>query len=161
MTRAWIATGSNLGDRAARIEAALAELERDPRVRGLVASRLVETEPVGGPAGQPRFLNGVARLDFEGQAEALLDLLQALEERAGRVRAEPNGPRTLDLDLLFFGDLELSGPRLTVPHPRLEERPFVLEPLVELEPTLRLPRSGRTAVEQLAHLRRESDTAQA
>lgn len=154
MTRAWIATGSNLGARREQIEAALEALEADPRVSQLHASPLIETDPVGGPEGQPRFLNGVARLDFEGGAEELLGLLQALEERAGRVRVEPNGPRTLDLDLLLFGDLEQSDARLILPHPRLEERRFVLEPLARLEPALRLPRSGRTVTEQLARLER-------
>ena len=153
MTRAWIATGANLGRRAEQIEAALEALRADPRVEGLVASPLVETDPVGGPPGQPRFLNGVCRLEFDGEAEELLALLHELEDRVGRRREVRDGPRPLDLDLLFFGDRRSGAPGLRLPHPRLEERAFVLEPLAALAPDLRLPRCGLTVAQRLAQLR--------
>lgn len=143
MTIAFIGLGSNLGDREATIRAALDRLAATPGVRVLAVSRLRDTEPVGGPPGQPRFLNGVARLETTLSARSLLDLLLATEAALGRVRtagggsSEPRwGPRTIDLDLLLFDEERIDEVGLTVPHPRILERPFVFEPLGELAPEL-------------------------
>jgi 2-amino-4-hydroxy-6-hydroxymethyldihydropteridine diphosphokinase len=143
VVRAYVALGSNLGDRAATIRAALAELAETPGVEVVSVSSLVETEPVG-YLDQPRFLNGAAALETELPPRELLDLLLATEARHGRRReAVPaQGPRTLDLDLLLYGDLEVDEEGLQIPHPRLHERAFVLGPLAELDPTLEVPREG-------------------
>jgi 2-amino-4-hydroxy-6-hydroxymethyldihydropteridine diphosphokinase len=147
-TTAWIGLGSNLGDRRLHVERALRELERLGRV---AASSIHETEPVGGPPGQPRFLNAVARLDTPLALRALFDALQSIERSHGRDRnAEiANGPRTLDLDLLLFGDARRDDPELRVPHPRFEDRLFVLLPMCELAPDLRLPRSRVSVAERV------------
>jgi 2-amino-4-hydroxy-6-hydroxymethyldihydropteridine diphosphokinase len=153
MTRAWIALGSNLGDRRGRLDGALAELAATRGIRVLRSSTWLETEPVGGPAGQGPYLNGVAELEVELGARELLERLLEIERGAGRERAVANGPRTLDLDLLLHGDARIDEPGLVVPHPRMEERAFVLEPLAELAPRMTLPRCGRTVAERLADLR--------
>ncbi|HED65845.1 MAG TPA: 2-amino-4-hydroxy-6-hydroxymethyldihydropteridine diphosphokinase [Planctomycetes bacterium] len=151
--RAWIALGANLGDREAALDGAVRELASAPDVRVLRVSPWIETDPVGGPVGQGRYLNGVLEARVAVGARALLDLLQRIEGEFGRDRSREvrNGPRTLDLDLLLYGTARLREPGLVVPHPRLEERRFVLEPLVALEPDLVLP-SGRTARGALANL---------
>jgi len=137
MTRAYVGLGANLGDREATIRAALAELP------GLVAvSELRETDPVG-VVDQPAFLNGAAALDTELSARELLDALLALERKLGRARRERWGPRTIDLDLLLYGEERIDEPGLTVPHPRLHERRFALEPLADLDPELVVPGCGR------------------
>lgn len=137
MTRAYIGLGSNLGDREATIRAAVAALP------GLVAvSSLQETDPVG-KTDQPRFLNGVAAVETDLSAPELLQLLLSVERELGRERRERWGPRTIDLDLLLFGDETLDEPGLTVPHPALHERRFALEPLAELDPELLVPGRGR------------------
>jgi 2-amino-4-hydroxy-6-hydroxymethyldihydropteridine diphosphokinase len=143
MPRAYVALGSNLGDREATIRAALAELDAAPGVEVAAVSDLIDTEPVG-YLDQPRFLNGVAALDTELPARALLELLLAVEARFGRDRASvpAQGPRTLDLDLLLYGDARIDEPGLHVPHPRLHERAFVLEPLAQLSPDLDVPGKG-------------------
>jgi 2-amino-4-hydroxy-6-hydroxymethyldihydropteridine diphosphokinase len=139
VTLAYVGLGANLGDREATIRRA-AEL-----LGALRVSTLRETEPWG-YADQPLFLNGVAELDTEEGPRALLDRLLAIERELGRVRGgERYGPRTIDLDLLLYGDLELDEPGLAVPHPRLHERVFVLEPLAELAAGVVVP--GRGAVE--------------
>ena len=141
MTRAFVGLGANLGDREETIRAAVAALP------GVVAvSELRETDPVG-VADQPRFLNGVAALETRLSARELLDTLLAVEQRLGRERRERWGPRTIDLDLLLYGDAEIDEPGLTVPHPRLHERRFALEPLAELASGLHVP--GRGTVEEL------------
>lgn len=159
MAIAYVALGSNLGDRAALLEAAVSALDSTAGVRVLRRSRWLETAPVGGPPGQPRFLNGVVELDSELDPEALLAELLAIEHRHGRVRTVPNGPRTLDLDLLLFGARRVRSERLEVPHPRMEEREFVLAPLAELAPELRLAGSGLTVRERLAQLRAACNAA--
>src|SRR3954447_10007127 len=138
MTRAFVGLGSNLGDRDETIRAALSRLD------GVIAvSRLRETDPVGFE-DQPRFLNGVAELETELSPRALLGRLLEVERSLGRTREGPRfGPRTIDLDLLVYGDLELDEPGLTIPHPRLHERRFALEPLVELAPELVVPGRGQ------------------
>jgi 2-amino-4-hydroxy-6-hydroxymethyldihydropteridine diphosphokinase len=145
VTRAYVGVGANLGDREATIRTALAALP------GVVAvSALRETEPVG-VVDQPPFLNGAAALETQLSARELLDLLLAVERELGRERGERWGPRTIDLDLLLFGGETIDEPGLTVPHPRLHERRFALEPLVDLDPELAIPGRGRL-VELLAEL---------
>ena len=140
---AYVGLGSNLGDRAASLSSALAELA--PRR----VSRILETEPWGLP-DQPRFLNAVAELETDLDPEALLGRLLDLERRVGRVRGpERWGPRTLDLDLLLYGDRVVRSGALEVPHPRLAERRFVLEGLAELCPRRAVPGLGRTVRELL------------
>jgi len=143
MKRAFVALGANLGDREQTIRAALAELDAAPGVRVVAVSTLRETEPVG-YRDQPPFLNGAAALDTKLEPRELLDLLLAVEGRFGRVReAVPaGGPRTLDLDLLLVEAAEIDEPGLRLPHPRLHERRFVLEPLAELDPSLEVPGKG-------------------
>jgi 2-amino-4-hydroxy-6-hydroxymethyldihydropteridine diphosphokinase len=148
VTRAYIGLGANLGDRAETIRSALAELSATPGVELVAVSALLETEPVG-PVAQPSFLNGVAVVDTSLEPRELLDLLLAVETRHGRDRAAvpAQGPRTLDLDLLLYGDAEIGEEDLQIPHPRLHERAFVLDPLLEVAPGLEVP--GRGTVEAL------------
>jgi 2-amino-4-hydroxy-6-hydroxymethyldihydropteridine diphosphokinase len=141
--RAYIALGANLGDREETIRAAVAALAAEPGIAVAAVSTLIDTEPVG-VVDQPRFLNGAAALDTELSARELLDVLLDVERRFGRQRegAVPQGPRTLDLDLLLYGGEEIDEPGLRVPHPRLHEREFVLGPLEELTPSLEVPGKG-------------------
>jgi 2-amino-4-hydroxy-6-hydroxymethyldihydropteridine diphosphokinase len=137
MTRAYVGLGANLGDREATIRAALEALP------GLVGvSKLRETDPVG-VVDQPPFLNAAAALETELAPRDLLDTLLAVECELGRERRERWGPRTIDLDLLLYGDETIDEPGLTVPHPRLHERRFALEPLLDLDPELAIPGRGR------------------
>ncbi len=134
--RAYVGLGANLGDREASLR----------RAAGLIGatrlSAIRETEPWG-YEHQPRFLNAVAELETELLPRALLERLLEVERELGRVRMGPRfGPRTIDLDLLVYGELELDEPGLTIPHPRLHERLFVLEPLAELAPSLAVPGNG-------------------
>jgi 2-amino-4-hydroxy-6-hydroxymethyldihydropteridine diphosphokinase len=154
-TIAYIALGSNLGDRPGRLAEAVAAMTRLPGVQSVEASPTYETEPVGGPAGQGPFLNGVAEVQTTLDADALLTQLHAIEADAGRDRtAEPgkNQPRCLDLDIILFGDAVIASPGLTVPHPRMHERWFVLKPLCDLNPEAMHPVLQRTAAEMLAAL---------
>lgn len=151
-TAAFVALGSNLGDRAAHLANALAGLRATPGISALRCSSLYETEPVG-PPGQGPYLNAVARLETELGPRALLERLLALEAAAGRIRSGVrNEARSLDLDLLLYGSRVVEEPGLCVPHPRLHERPFVLAPLRELAPALRHPRLGRSVAELAAAL---------
>lgn len=153
-TTVHIALGSNLGDRRATLDGAVARL-REEGLAVEAVSRWIETEPVDAPGPQGLYLNGVLRGRFDGDARELLRLLQRIEEEAGRQRLEPNGARTLDLDLLLFGTERSDRPECTLPHPRMEERTFVLEPLCEIDPDLVLPRSGRRVRDRLRDLTRE------
>ena len=144
---AAIAFGSNVGDRRRHIETALARLREVDGVRVGALSLVRETEPVGGPP-QGRFLNGVALVETTLSADALLAELLEIERTGGRIRGErdvKNGPRTIDLDLVFYGDATIEQRGLTLPHPRAHERPFVLEPLAEVAPDWTHPRLRRTA----------------
>jgi 2-amino-4-hydroxy-6-hydroxymethyldihydropteridine diphosphokinase len=131
VTRAFLALGSNLGDRRGHLREALAGL---PDV--VAVSPVYETDPVGGPGGQGAYLNAVVELDTGLSPRELLELGQALERAAERVRAERWGPRTLDVDVLLVGDLVVDEPDLQVPHPRMWNRDFVLVPLRDLAPDL-------------------------
>ncbi|HEX5803706.1 MAG TPA: 2-amino-4-hydroxy-6-hydroxymethyldihydropteridine diphosphokinase [Azospira sp.] len=142
--QAFVALGANLDEPAARVRAALAALAELPQTRLVAASSLYRTAPVG-LAAQPDFINAVAELRTGLAPDALLDRLFALEARYGRVRAAKNGPRTLDLDLLLYDDLERDCPRLHLPHPRLHLRAFVVVPLAEIAPDCAIPGRGRLA----------------
>jgi 2-amino-4-hydroxy-6-hydroxymethyldihydropteridine diphosphokinase len=147
VTRAYVGLGANLGDRELTLHAAVDTLDAEEGIEVVAVSTLRETEPVG-VGDQPRFLNGVAELDTTLTARELLDRLLAVEQQFGRVRVPgEHAPRTLDLDLLLYGDEEMDEPGLTLPHPRLHERRFVLEPLAELAPGLVVP--GRGDMESL------------
>jgi 2-amino-4-hydroxy-6-hydroxymethyldihydropteridine diphosphokinase len=144
VTRAYVGLGSNLGPREETIRRAVQLLERAPGVVVVAVSELRETDPVG-LVDQPRFLNGAVALETTLAARELLDLLLDVERELGRVRTERWGPRVIDLDLLLYGDETLDAPGLRVPHPRLHERPFALEPLAELDPELEIPGRGRVS----------------
>jgi len=141
---AFVGLGSNLGDREATLREALARLGEEEGVSVLAVSSFRETEPVG-KVDQPNFVNAAAALETSLEARELLDRLLEVERGLGRDRGaeERWGPRTIDLDLLLFGEETIAEPGLTVPHPRLAERAFVLEPLLELDPDLTLPDGRR------------------
>lgn len=148
MARAFVGLGSNLGDPEELIRSALELLGAEAGIEVVGVSSLRETDPVG-YEDQPRFLNGAAELATELPPQELLERLLAIERRLGRVRGEgPRfGPRTIDLDLLLYGHETVEDPGLTLPHPRLHERRFALEPLAELDPALEVP--GRGPVQAL------------
>jgi 2-amino-4-hydroxy-6-hydroxymethyldihydropteridine diphosphokinase len=135
LTRAYLALGSNLGDRLAHLQCAVDTMRADARVEVVGVSRVYETEPVGGPE-QGAYLNAVVAVDTELAARALLHFAQQLENDAQRVRTERWGPRTLDVDILLYDDLEIDDDDLTLPHPRMWERGFVLAPLRDVAPHL-------------------------
>jgi 2-amino-4-hydroxy-6-hydroxymethyldihydropteridine diphosphokinase len=143
VTRAYVALGSNLGDREATIRGAVEALAAEPGIEVVAVSTLIDTEPMG-VVDQPRFLNGVAAVETELDARGLLAVLLDVERRFGRSRegVPRYGPRTLDLDLVLYGAEEVDEPGLQVPHPRLHERAFVLEPLAEIAPGLEVPGKG-------------------
>jgi 2-amino-4-hydroxy-6-hydroxymethyldihydropteridine diphosphokinase len=143
----YIGLGANLGDREATIRTALELLAAHGDLKVEAISSLRETDPVG-YEDQPRFLNGAAALRTDLAPLVLLDRLQEVERRLGRDRSGPRfGPRTIDLDLLLYGSAEIDEPGLRIPHPRLHERRFVLEPLAELDERLEVP--GRGSVRAL------------
>ena len=145
--RAYVALGANLGDREAALRRAVAALAGRADTSVVAVSGLRETDPVG-YVDQPRFLNGAVLIETELGARALLEELLEIERTLGRVRdGRRDGPRAIDLDLLLYGDETIAAPGLTVPHPRLHERRFVLEPLAEIDPELEIP--GRGTVSQL------------
>jgi len=145
MTRVHVALGANLGEPVRTVRAALEDLDRLPACRLLRASSLYVTPPLG-PPGQPDYINAVAELDCGLEAHVLLDELQAIEARYGRLRGGERWiARTLDLDILVFGDREIRDDRLTVPHAHLSERAFFLLPLAELAFTLAVPGHGLVA----------------
>jgi 2-amino-4-hydroxy-6-hydroxymethyldihydropteridine diphosphokinase len=145
MTRAYVGVGTNLGDRAAMVRAAVERLRAEPGVEVVAVSSVRETDPVG-ILDQPPFLNAAVRVETDLSARELLDRLLGIERRLGRTREGPRfGPRTIDLDLLVYGDARIEEPGLEVPHPRLHERLFALEPLADLDPDLVVPGRGRLA----------------
>ncbi len=146
MIPVYVGLGSNLGDSRRELETALQELGGLRSTRLAQRSSVYRTAPLG-YAAQNDFLNAVARLETTIEAEALLDELLAIERRHGRERGFANAPRTLDLDLLLYGEQSIATPRLTVPHPRMHERAFVLAPLAEIAPDATVP--GRGAVREL------------
>ncbi len=135
---AYIGLGSNLGDRLTALAAALEALDRLPATSLVAVSQAYETEPWG-VADQPRYANAVARIDTGLAADQLLGALNDIEDALGRVRGERYGARTIDLDILLFGDEEWDAPDLVIPHPRMAERAFVVRPLLEIAPDVRLP----------------------
>ena len=147
--KAFIGLGSNLGERETLIRLALDDLARLSGTRLVRVSSLYDTEPVG-EVEQPNFLNAVAQIDTEMTARQLLWNLQLIERRLGRVRSQRWGPRTIDLDLLLYGDLVVDEPDLRVPHPELTRRAFVMVPLVELDPLLVHPVTGQTLLHHLS-----------
>jgi 2-amino-4-hydroxy-6-hydroxymethyldihydropteridine diphosphokinase len=147
----YLGLGSNVGDRKAHLRAAVAAL-RGHGVQVDAISSVYETEPVGEIVDQPDFLNAVVRIRTEQEPEELLDLCKAIEVEQGRMLGgQRHGPRPLDVDLLLLGGLELETDRLTLPHPQVASRRFVLEPLLELDPDLALP-DGAGLAEALAGL---------
>ncbi len=152
MARAFVGLGSNLGDRLAHLRSALEQMGAVPGVRVLRVSRWIETAPVGGPP-QGTFLNGAAELETELPPERVLEHLLRIEQKLGRPDPHPPlEPRAIDLDLLAYDDRLLETPRLTLPHPRMQERAFVLAPLAQIAPDWRHPRLKKTARELLEHL---------
>ena len=153
MIRAYIGLGSNLHDPAAQVQQAFQALAELPDSQLVDRSPLYRTAPVGGPAGQPDYINAVAALDTALNPDVLLTALQAIEHRQGRVRTVHWGPRTLDLDMLLYGGMIRNDSRLTLPHPRLHERAFVLYPRYDIAPDLALPGRGllREYLAQYAH----------
>jgi 2-amino-4-hydroxy-6-hydroxymethyldihydropteridine diphosphokinase len=142
VTLAYVGLGANLGDRSAMLRTAVEQLRREPDIAVVAVSTVRETDPVG-LLDQPRFLNAAAAVETELSARQLLDRLLGIERRLGRTREGPRfGPRTIDLDLLLYGADRLQEPDLEVPHPRLHERLFVLEPLFELDSRLVVPGRG-------------------
>jgi 2-amino-4-hydroxy-6-hydroxymethyldihydropteridine diphosphokinase len=148
VTLAYIGIGSNLDEPRSQVERAFAELARLPRTRLVARSSLYRSAPLG-YAAQPDFVNAVAALDTALAASELLRELQAIESRHARKRSFANAPRTLDLDLLLFGDASICEAHLQVPHPRMHERAFVLAPLLEIAPQALIPGRG-SAAERLA-----------
>lgn len=129
--RCYIGIGSNLEDRRVNIDTAIEKLRKTKGVDVKKMSKIYETEPVGGPP-QPRYLNGVIEISTELKPRQLLLALQEIENELGRIRTIKNGPRTIDLDILTYGDKKIDAPDLKIPHPRMQEREFVQRPLKEL-----------------------------
>jgi len=152
MSRSLIGLGSNRGNRRETLDRAAAAIADHPDIELLARSRWHETRPVGGPPGQPAFLNGALLVETSLGPQALLELLHRIEADFGRERAGRWGPRTLDLDLLLVDDLVIDTPELVVPHPRMAWRRFVLEPAAEAARSMRHPSAGWTVEELLDHL---------
>lgn len=142
--KAVVALGSNLDDPEAQVRRGFDELAALPQTRVTARSSLHHTKPVG-YANQPDFVNACALVETRLAPRALLDGLLAIEQRHGRVRDIPNGPRTLDLDIVLYGDAVVNEPGLAIPHPRAHDRPFVLLPLLEVWPDAVIPGRGRAA----------------
>ena len=147
-TSAYLALGSNLGDRLEHLREAVRLLGAEPTVEVVRSSRVYESEPVGPP--QPAYLNAVVEVSTDGTARDLLEACRRVEDALGRVRAERWGPRTIDVDVLIFDEETIDEPDLVVPHPRMHERGFVLVPLGELEADPMLPGGRKLAKLRLA-----------
>ena len=152
--KAGVALGSNLGDRLANLRAARNEIEKLNSVSSpLLTSAVYETEPVGCEAGAAKFLNAVIEIEYAGDAPDLLHDLVEIETRLGRPASHArNASRTLDLDLLYFGDMKIETPELQLPHPRITEREFVLRPLADIRPDLVLPNQTESTRDLLLRL---------
>jgi 2-amino-4-hydroxy-6-hydroxymethyldihydropteridine diphosphokinase len=131
----YIGIGSNFGDRSANITNAIKELKNYPDITIEKISSIIETEPIGGPP-QPNYLNAVIKIKTDLAALKLLTTLQGIEKKLGRVRSVKNAARPIDLDILLYGDQIIDEPDLKVPHPRMFEREFVMQPLLEIEPKI-------------------------
>lgn len=142
MTAVVLSIGSNLGDKFENLQTAVTKISQHPKILNLVTSALYVTEPFGGP-DQDDFLNAVITFETHLTAEELLAFVQQLENEAKRVREVRWGPRTLDLDILTFGDLVQTSEKLTIPHPRISERAFVLVPWLEIAPDAQIPTIGK------------------
>src|SRR5437879_5734577 len=149
ITRAYLALGSNLGDRQRYLDNAVSRLRAAPGITVRRVSPYYETAPVGGPADSGAYLNAVAEADTLLTPEQVLQTLLDVERSFGRIRTEPNAPRTLDLDLILYGDLVRHGPDPIVPHPRMHERRFVLQPLADLAPEVIHPSINKSVRELL------------
>jgi len=141
VTIAYVGIGSNLEEPRRQVQEAFGELDRMPHTRVVRKSSLYRSAPLG-HAGQPDFINAVAQLETGLPAERLFAELQDIEARHGRRRSFANAPRTLDLDVLLFGETEFRSPDLSIPHPRMHQRAFVLKPLLEIAPDLSIPGLG-------------------
>ncbi len=139
---ATLGLGANLGDRLAALQRAV-DLLAEEGVRAVASSRVWETEPVGGPSGQPPYLNAVVRAETELEAHDVLSAANRVETALGRMREVRWGPRTIDIDVLLYDDLRHDDPELTIPHPRLTERAFVVLPLLDIDPAPVLPDGTR------------------
>lgn len=158
---AYIALGSNIGDRDATIEAARKAMHRPPQIETVRCSPLIETEPIGVP-GQGPYLNGVTEIRTTLSPSELLEQLLSIERSLGRVRNQTDqrwGPRTIDLDLILYADQIIEQPGLSIPHPRMHERRFVLEPLARIAPNAVHPVLKATASELLAALDQQKPSA--
>jgi 2-amino-4-hydroxy-6-hydroxymethyldihydropteridine diphosphokinase len=149
---AYVAVGANLGDRQANIRSAVAALDDIPDVHVVRTSSLIENPAVGGPPNSPSFLNGVVAVQTTLSPQTLLQELLKIERSLGRERREKWEPRSIDLDLVLYGDKVVQTAELTVPHPLMHERPFVLEPLVEIAPDVVHPVLRKTVKSLLAAL---------
>ncbi|MBI4335895.1 MAG: 2-amino-4-hydroxy-6-hydroxymethyldihydropteridine diphosphokinase [Candidatus Omnitrophica bacterium] len=143
MVTAYIAFGSNMGDRQKNIEKAMEYMRELAGVSIKKVSSVYETDPVGGPA-QGKFLNGALEIETALLPDELLDRLNGIEARLGRVKTEENGPRPIDLDIIFYQDIVIEGERIKIPHPRMHERAFVLKGLSEIAPDFLHPKLNKT-----------------
>lgn len=152
MATVYVGIGTNLGERQANIDRALELLKEHEEIEILAVSKIIETEPVGGPPQGP-FLNGILKIKTDLLPLEILSQLKMVERRLGRVKKDQDGPRTMDLDILFYDDVVIvDGKSLQIPHPRLHERSFVLEPLAEIAPDFihpRLKKSVKTLLDEL------------
>jgi len=155
MATVYLGLGSNVGDRQGHLGRALAALASAPAIRVVAVSPFIETAPVGGPPGQGMYLNAAAHVETDLKPAALLAELKSIERRLGRRDGPRWGARPIDLDILLYDDLVLDTPDLVIPHPRLAERRFVLEPLSEVAPDARDPRSGLSVRDLLARMSAE------
>lgn len=150
MATVYLGVGSNVGDREAHIQKAVALLREHEHIQVSAVSRLIETEPVGPSIPQGKFLNGAIRIQTDLMPNDLLSALKNVERRCGRLKTESNMPRTLDLDILLYDDVVIvEGKTLSIPHPRMAERAFVLGPLAEIAPEAVHPRLQKTVRELL------------
>ena len=156
--RAYVALGANLGERDAKIAAAVRMIEETPGIAVTRLSSLLENPALGGPAESPSFLNAVAEIDTTLGPRELLGRLLEIERQLGRVREQKWEPRVIDLDLILYGNEIIRSPALTVPHPLMHERRFVLEPLAQIAPDVMHPILGKSASELLSRLQLGGET---